>query len=62
MKEHLDSNRVNFLIWRYVVTCFPSPVPDPHTSLHAVFARVPYSLRKVLCTIRLAMAPLTFET
>ena len=27
MKEYLDSNRVNFLIWRYAVTCFPYPVP-----------------------------------
>ncbi|KAI0420452.1 hypothetical protein F5X98DRAFT_27852 [Xylaria grammica] len=33
MKEHLDSNRVNFLIWRYAVTRFPSPVPIL-TSLH----------------------------
>ncbi|KAI0900983.1 hypothetical protein F4806DRAFT_450606 [Annulohypoxylon nitens] len=27
MKEYLDSNRVNFLIWRYVVIFFPLRYP-----------------------------------
>lgn len=61
MKELLDSNRVNFLIWRYAVTRFPSPVPIPISS-HPVFIEVAYSLHQVAYNTRLVTASLTFET
>ncbi|KAI1432364.1 hypothetical protein GGR50DRAFT_674807 [Xylaria sp. CBS 124048] len=71
MKEHLDSNRVNFLIWRYAVTIpqFPSQTPISfHLAshhLHLISPRhdcqlfPPFILHALTIRARLVAAPLT---